>query len=282
MTQDQRRLAAIVFTDMVGYSAFSQRDEALAMRLLDAHNSLVRRVVKRHGGREVKTIGDSFLLEFPSALEAVRFAIDAQDEFGRSPREGQSGETVSVRIGVHVGDVISRDGDLFGDAVNIASRIVEVAQSGEVCISGDVYDQVHNKVNIGMEKLPSRELRGIESGVDLYLLVPQAEVSAGAPAVVLADRIAVLPFANISPDPKDSYFADGLTEELISQLSGVKGLRVIARTSVERFRGASKNARQIGAELKVSHLLEGSVRKAGNRIRITAHLVDTDSQEEVW
>lgn len=282
MTKDQRRLAAIVFTDMVGYSAFSQRDEALAMRLLDAHNSLVRRVVKRHGGREVKTIGDSFLLEFPSALEAVRFAIDAQDEFGRSPREGQSGETVSVRIGVHVGDVISRDGDLFGDAVNIASRIVEVAQSGEVCISGDVYDQVHNKVNIGMEKLPSRELRGIESGVDLYLLVPQAEVSAGAPAVVLADRIAVLPFANISPDPKDSYFADGLTEELISQLSGVKGLRVIARTSVERFRGASKNARQIGAELKVSHLLEGSVRKAGNRIRITAHLVDTDSQEEVW
>jgi adenylate cyclase len=282
MTQEHRRLSAIVFTDIVGYSAFSERNESLAMRLLDTHNSLVRRVMERHGGREVKTIGDSFLLEFPSALEAVRFAIEAQDEFGRSPQEGPSGETISVRIGVHVGDVISRDGDLFGDAVNIASRIVEVAQGGEVCISGNVYDQVRNKVRVGMEKLPSQSLRGIESKVDLYVMVPQAEASFEGPTPNPANRIAVLPFANISPDPNDGYFAEGLTEELISELSGVQGLRVIARTSVERYKAAPKNARQIGAELKVSHLLEGSVRKAGNRIRVTAHLVDTESQEEVW
>jgi adenylate cyclase len=273
MAQEQRRLAAIVFTDIVGYSAFSERNEALAMRLLDTHNSLVRRVVERHGGREVKTIGDSFLLEFPSALEAVRFAVEAQEEFRRSAHEWPSGEAISVRIGVHVGDVISRDGDLFGDAVNVASRIVEVAQGGEVCISGNVYDQVRNKVGVGMEKLSRQDLRGIESKVDLYLLVPQAD-TAEAPTLGAANRIAVLPFANISPDPNDGYFAEGLTEELISELSGVKGLRVIARTSVERYKAAPKNARQIGAELKVSHLLEGSVRKAGNRIRVTAHLVD--------
>jgi adenylate cyclase len=282
MTREERRLAAIVFTDIVGYSAFSEQNEALAMRLLDSHNSLVRSVMDRHDGREVKTMGDSFLLEFPSALEAVRFAIEAQDEFTRSARGGRSDETISVRIGVHVGDVINRDGDLFGDAVNIASRIVEVAQGGEVCISGDVYDQVHNKVSVRFEKLPPKMLRGIGSGVDLYRLAPQADEPGVPTASRPANRIAVLPFANISPDPKDGYFADGLTEELTSQLSGVKGLRVIARTSVERFRGASKNARQIGAELRVAHLLEGSVRKAGNRIRITAHLVDTESQEEVW
>jgi len=282
MTQEQRRLAAIVFTDIVGYSTFSEQNEALAMRLLDTHNSLVRGVMERHSGREVKTIGDSFLLEFPSALEAVRFAIDAQDEFRKSAQEGPSGEAVSVRIGVHVGDVINRDGDLFGDAVNIASRIVEVAQGGQVCISGNVYDQVRNKVGVGMERLPSQKLRGIESKVDLYLLVPRAETSVEAPAPSSANRIAVLPFANISPDPNDGYFAEGLTEELISQLSGVQGVRVIARTSVERYKAAPKNAKQIGAELKVSHLLEGSVRKAGNRIRVTAHLVDTESQEEVW
>ena len=180
MTREERRLAAIVFTDIVGYSAFSEQNEALAMRLLDTHNSLVRSVMERHGGREVKTMGDSFLVEFPSALEAVRFAIEAQDEFTRSARDGRSDETISVRIGVHVGDVINRDGDLFGDAVNIASRIVEVAQGGEVCISGDVYDQVHNKVSVRFEKLPPRMLRGIGSGVDLYRLAPQADWTRGA------------------------------------------------------------------------------------------------------
>lgn len=282
MNREERRLAAIVFTDIVGYSAFSERNEALAMRLLDNHNSLVRRVAERHGGREVKTIGDSFLLEFPSALEAVRFAVETQDEFGKSARQRSSGEAISVRIGVHVGDVINRDGDLFGDAVNIASRIVEVAQGGQVCISGNVYDQVRNKVRVGIVKLPTQELRGIESQVDLYLLVPQAEPSVESASPISANRMAVLPFTNISPDPNDSYFADGLTEELISELSEMRGVRVIARTSVERYKAAPKNARQIGAELNVSHLLEGSVRKAGNRIRITAHLVDTQSQEEVW
>lgn len=267
---------------MVGYSFISQRNEALAMGLLEAHNTLIRSAIKRHGGREVKTIGDAFLLEFPSALEAVRFAVDAQVEFRKFNREAHKGETIAVRIGVHVGDVISRNGDVFGDAVNIASRIVGVAEGGGVCVSGNVHDQVWNKVQVAMEKMPPQQLKNIELEMDIYRVVMSWEAVAESGVPRPSNRIAVLPFSNISPDPSDSYFADGLTEELISVLSEVRGLRVIARTSVDHYKDAAKSAKQIGSELKVSHLLEGSVRKSGNRVRIAAHLVDTESQEEVW
>jgi adenylate cyclase len=282
LSAGQRRLAAIVFTDVVGFSALSQHDEAMAIQLLDAHNSLVRAIVQRHGGREVKTIGDSFLLEFSSALEAVNFAVDAQMELRRFGGSAADVEKLLVRIGIHVGDVVHRDGDIFGDAVNIASRIVEVAEAGGICVSSHVRDQVMNKVQFTLEKMPRQSLKNIELEVDLYQVVLPWESEAGVGTPVAANRIAILPFANISPDPGDSYFADGLTEELISALSEVRGLRVIARTSVNHYKDAARNVRQIGAELRVSHLLEGSVRKAGKRIRITAHLVETDSQEEIW
>jgi len=282
LSQGERRLAAIVFTDIVGYSALSQRDEALAIKLLDAHNSLVRTVVGRHSGREVKTIGDAFLLEFPSALEAVLFAADTQGELRKLRESTRSSGGVSVRIGIHVGDVIHRDGDLFGDAVNIASRIVRVAEGGGICVSSHVRDQVMNKVQYRLEKMPQQSLKNIALEMDLYRLVLPWESQAEAVAAAPANRIAILPFVNISPDPNDGYFADGLTEELISALSEVRELRVIARTSVNHYRDAAKSVDQIGRELNVSHLLEGSVRKSGNRIRVTAHLVDARSQEEVW
>ena len=281
MSQGNRRLAAIVFTDIVGYSALSQRDEALAISLLDAHNSLMRAVVNRHGGREVKTIGDSFLIEFPSALEAVRFAVEAQDELRKSGPEGDR-EGVTVRIGIHVGDVVDRAGDLFGDAVNIASRIVRVAEGGEICLSGHVHDQVVNKIPYKLERMPRQPLKNIELEMDIYKVVLPWESGPATAAAGVANRIAVLPFTNISPDPNDSYFADGLTEELTTALSEVRGLRVIARTSANRYRDATKSVEQIGRELGVSHVLEGSVRKAGNRVKVTAHLVDSRSQEDVW
>lgn len=277
----QRRLAAIVFTDMVGYTTLSQRDEALAIKLLDAHNSIVRGVLNQYNGREVKTIGDSFLLEFSSALDAVRFAVDIQDEFRKFNSTAPSGERVSVRIGVHVGDVVSRAGDLFGDAVNIASRIVRATEGGRICVSRDVYDQVRNKVQFGFEKLPPQQLKNVQVEVELYRIVPPWEPQPESRATT-SNRIAVIPFTNISPDSGDNYFADGLTEELISVLSKISGLRVIARTSVNHYKDSGKGAKQIGYELGVSHLLEGSVRKAGSRIRIAAHLVDAESQEEVW
>jgi len=282
LAQPQRRLAAIVFTDIVGFSALSQRDEAAAIRLLDSHNSLIRDVLRRHSGREVKTIGDSFLLEFPSALEAVSFATESQEELRKLGASGNQDDALSVKIGIHVGDVIERDGDTLGDAVNIASRIVGVAQGGEICVSGHVRDQVVNKVPYAFEKMPPQHLKNIDLVVDIYKVVVPSKREPGADIAGQGNRIAVLPFSNISPDPNDGYFADGLTEELISSLSEVRGLRVIARTSVVHYKDTAKSADQIGRELKVSHLLEGSVRKSGNRIRITANLIDTRTQEGLW
>jgi TolB-like protein/Flp pilus assembly protein TadD len=278
----QRRLAAIVFTDIVGYSALSQHDEALALRLLDAHNSLVRGALERHGGREVKTIGDAFLVEFPSALEAIKFAVEVQEEFRNLNRNAEVGNRILVRVGVHVGDVVENKGDLFGDAVNIASRIVAAAEPGGICVSEHVRDQVVNKVGYRLEKLPPMRLKNIEMEIDLFRVVLPLETDWTPGPVNTANRIAVLPFTNISPEPADGYFADGLTEELISALSGARELRVIARASTNRYKETPKSARQVGRELGVAHLLEGSVRKVGNRIRITAYIVDTESEEEIW
>ena len=281
MNDEQRRLAAIIFTDIVGYSALSQRDEALALRLLDNHNSIVKSVLNRHGGREVKNLGDGFLLEFHSALEAVRFAVELQGEFRKHNLSAAIGENIMVRIGVHVGDVESNNGDLFGDAVNIASRIVGLAEGGGICVSSHVYDQIRNKIQYSLVRMSRQRLKSIEQEIDLYRDVLPWVVSVMTTSSS-TNRIAVLPFSNISPDPSDSYFADGLTEELISVLSEIRGLRVIARTSVDHYRNADKNVKQIGNELSVAHLLGGSVRKVGGRIRITAHLIDVESQEEVW
>ena len=278
MIDEKRRLAAIIFTDIVGYSALSQRDEALALRLLDRHNSLVRSALKRHGGREVKSMGDGFLLEFPSALVAVRFAVEVQDEFRKYNLSAAVGEDLMIRIGVHVGDVESHEGDLFGDTVNIASRIVGLAESGGICVSNQVYDQVRNKIQSTLVRMSRQRLKNIEQEIDLFRVVLPWELSV-TPVSSSINRIAVLPFSNISPDPSDSYFADGLTEELISVLSEIRGLRVIARTSVDQYRNSDKSVKQIGNELNVAHLLGGSVRKVGSRIRITAHLMDVESQE---
>ncbi len=282
MSEESRRLAAIVFTDIVGYTALAQRDEKLAMQLLDKHNLMVRSALEAHSGREVKTIGDAFLLEFGSALEAVLFAVDVQTAFRTYNFAARSGERVLVRIGIHVGDVIHKGGDVLGDAVNVASRIVRFSEGGGVSLSDQVYGQVRNKVNYQAEKLAAQKLKNVELEMDVYRLILPWEDSSSGPAKGPVNRIAVLPFTNISPDRGDTYFADGLTEELISALSEIKGFRVIARTSVNRYKDSDKNIAQIGNELQVSHLLEGSVRKEGSRIRITTHLVDSESQEEVW
>lgn len=285
---EQRRLAAIVFTDIIGYSSLAQSNETQALQLLSKHNLLVRTELTKFRGREVKTIGDSFLIEFESALEAVLCAIRIQQAI-RNQNLGidNQRERLSVRIGIHVGDVIHRDGDVFGDAVNIASRIVNFAESGGVCLSEQVYAQVRNKIEYQMIELPSQHLRHIEQPMDLYQIVlpwdnvrtPTLNASSKAKSSV---RIAVLPFVSISPDPKDSYFADGLTEELISDLSEIQGLRVIARSSVGKYGDSSRSTSQIGIELDVGYVVEGSVRKSGNKIRATAQLIDVESLEHVW
>ena len=281
MSQGERRLAAVMFTDIVGYTALAQKDEALSMSLLEEHRALVRGFFPRHNGREVKTIGDAFLVEFGSALEAVRCAYDIQQSLHELNDSRPADGKIQLRIGIHLGDVIHSQGDVYGDAVNIASRIEPLATPGGICISEEVQRQVRNKLEFPMVSLGAKELKNVSEGVEVYRMVMPWE-SEVQPAQLDKNRVAVLPFASMSPDPNDEYFADGLTEELIDKLCQVKGLEVLARTSVMNYKKKEKNAAQIGRELKAGALLEGSVRKAGNRIRVTAQLINANTEGHLW
>jgi adenylate cyclase len=280
-----RRLAAVMFTDLVGFTKIGQRDEEAALRLRRDHQALVRPLLERHGGREVKTLGDGFLIEFPSAVESVRCAIAIQQAAAARNAQGGADPAIVLRIGIHVGDVVQEGGDIVGDAVNVASRIEPIAEPGGICVSGSVFEQVRNKVGLPLEKLGSRALKNVEEPVELY----RVRLAAGPPPAALPRRetesslrLAILPLANLSPEPSDEYFADGLTEELISQVGRIPSVRVIARTSVLRYKGSSKSIREVAQDLAVGLALEGSVRKAGNQLRITVQLVDARSEEPLW
>jgi adenylate cyclase len=277
-----RRLAAIMFTDMVGFTAAAQTDEAAALKLRHEQEKLIRPLLAAHHGREIKSTGDGFLIEFDSALHATECAVDIQRSvYERNSRANLP--ALELRIGVHLGDVEQRGRDIFGDAVNVASRITPCAVPGGVCISGPVFDQVRNKIPNRLEKLDPKQLKNVKFPIDLYSVALPWAASRQAPAESPgATRLAVLPFANISPDAHDEYFADGLTEELITVLSQLTELRVIARTSVSQYKSTSKSIAQIGAELGVSSVLEGSVRKAGNQLRVTVQLIDVDTQAHLW
>ncbi|HTP53981.1 MAG TPA: adenylate/guanylate cyclase domain-containing protein [Thermoplasmata archaeon] len=284
MATGRRRLAAIMFTDIVGYSARVQADEKGALADLARHNDLLRPIFERFGGREIKTVGDAFLVEFPSALDAVHGAQQIQIALGDYNRSVESPRRIQIRIGIHVGDVVESNDDVLGDAVNIASRIQSLAEPGGICLTQQVVDQVQNKIEAPLVSLGPTALKNIRLPVAVYRLVPP-RVGAGEPTLdgrSGGHHLAVLPLANISPDPSDGYFADGLTEELIAVLSHVRGLNVIARTSVAPYKTAPKSIAQVGSELGVDTVLEGSVRKAGNRIRITLQLIDVATQGHVW
>src|SRR5713101_776659 len=272
-----------MFTDMVGYTTLGQKNESLSLTLVDEQRKLIRPILNKHDGREVKTMGDSFLVEFSSALNAVRCAYDIQRaarEFNISLPEERR---VHLRIGVHLGDVLDSHGDISGDAVNIASRIEPLADYGGVCLTRQVYDQVQNKFELPLTSLGPKSLKNVSSSMEVYKMVMPWDATATVSSSEHdARRIAILPFANISPDPGDEYFSDGMTDELIAVLSKISGLRVVARTSAMRFKGEKVTANRIGQELKVGSLVEGSVRKSKNRVRITVQLVDTQSEEDLW
>ena len=277
----ERRLSAIMFTDMVGYTAITQSNESLALKLLQRQRDLVRPVLSRYDGREIKTIGDAFLVEFGSALQATECAFEMQ-KILYEYRDSTS-DKINVRIGIHVGDVIHSQGDVYGDAVNIASRIEPLAKGGGICISGQVYDQVRNKIPYRIAKVETVPLKNVALTIDVYRLeLPWEKVDGYMHGELSPNRIAVLPFVNISPDPNDEFFADGLTEELIANLSLVKGLKVIARTSVMNYKKKEKNVSEIGKELGVGTIVEGSVRKASNRIRVTVQVIDVNTEEHLW
>lgn len=279
MSVGERRLAAIMFTDIVGYAHLSETNESLALELLQEHQSLLRPVFLARGGTVVKTIGDAFLVEFKSALDAVTCAVDLQRRMSERNAGVEPSRRLELRIGIHVGDVVHDTDDIYGDAVNVAARIEPLAAPGGVCISQQVFDQVRNKTTLKMERMPDARLKNIDSPQGVYRIdLGATKASAEKPK----GRIAVLPFVNISPDPRDDYFADGLTEELISKLSEVKGLKVIARTSVMGFKGTSKKVSEIASELGVGSVIEGSVRKSGNRVRISVQLIDPSTEEHLW
>jgi adenylate cyclase len=285
MSAGRRRLAAIMFTDMVGYSALAQSDESTALGVLERHNALLRPIFAKFGGREVKTVGDAFLVEFGSALEAAQAALEIQSVLHVYNASAPAGWKIRIRIGIHVGDVVESGGDLLGDSVNIASRIEPLAEPEGIVVSQQVYDQIQNKLLAPLAALPPTALKNIQFPVKVYRVVqawdsPRAQAS--PPSAPGLRHIAVLPLSNISPDPKDEYFADGLTEELITVLSQVQGLSVIARTSVIPYKTAPKPIAQLGAELGVDTVLEGSVRKAGQHIRIALQLIDVPTQAHIW
>jgi TolB-like protein/Flp pilus assembly protein TadD len=283
MDKGQRRLAAIMFTDMVSYTTIAQKDEALSLELVEEQRRLLRPIFSAYAGNEIKPMGDGFFVEFASAVEAVRCAIAMQKTLAERNAVAPQHRRFQTRIGIHLGDVVYTKGDVFGDGVNIASRIQSLADPGGVCISEDIYRQVHNKLEARFVGLGKRELKNVTTPMEIYQVVTAGQ-QAAAPQDLLPDRsrIAVLPLVNFSPDPHDDYFSDGMTEELIYTLSKICCLKVIAQTSVMRYKNAKKTVAEIGRELKVGTVLEGSVRKADNQLRITVQLIDVQSEEHLW
>jgi TolB-like protein/tetratricopeptide (TPR) repeat protein len=282
MIEGERRLAAIMFTDVVGYSRLTQTNEPLALELLEEHRGILRPIFANHGGAEVKTIGDAFLVEFKSALDAVLCAVDLQRSLKERNDAVSPLRRLEMRIGIHLGDVIHTQNDVYGDAVNFASRIEPLADPGGVCVSQQVFDHIRNKTNLRIEKVGDVNLKNIELPVGLYRLVMTENKSTEMVPRRQRERLAVLPFVNITPDPNDEYFADGLTEELVSKLSEIVGLKVIARTSVMSYKHKDKKVSDIGRELDVDWVIEGSVRKAGDRVRISVQLADATTEEHIW
>jgi adenylate cyclase len=282
LIEGERRLAAVMFTDIVGYTAMSQRDEKHALKVLESHNDILRPIFAKHGGTEIKTIGDSFLVEFASAVSATECAVEVQQKLAEVNRSAKD-SPVMVRIGIHLGDVIRRGSDIFGDAVNVASRIQPLAYPGGICLSEEVYSVIRNKIAYPVEMVPEVSLKNVELPMNVYRIQSPSGVEEKRETREDGTRrMAVLPFSNISPDPTDAYFADGMTEEMISTLSNVRGLTVISRTSTMQYKGARKNLVEIGRELGVGTLLEGSVRKSGNRVRITIQLLDAREDKHLW
>src|SRR4029077_7593466 len=327
---EQRKLAAIMFTDMVGYTALSQRDDKLAQELLEEHRQLLRGIFPRFHGTEIKTIGDAFLVEFNSALEAAQCAIEIQRALAKRNADAPAERQIEIRIGIHIGDVVHRGGDVYGDGVNIASRIEQLANAGGICVSMDVERQIRNALEARFEKLAPTELKNISVPMDLFRIAlpwerpgtPVAKIQtqstsrkflpaaiaivlllivgivwwwtaqpsrhppspATPSAVAVTEKsIAVLPFENLSEEKANAFFTDGVQDEILTDLSKIADLKVISRTSVMQYKsGAPRNLREIGQQLGVAHVVEGSVQRAANKIRVNAQLIDARTAAHLW
>jgi adenylate cyclase len=284
----ERRLSAIFAGDVVGYSRLMEKDEEGTLALLNAHRrDFLDPTIAQNRGRIVKRTGDGVLIEFISAVDAARCAIEIQRGMGERNAGVPPEKRIELRIGVHVGDIMIEDDDIFGDGVNIAARLEGIAQPGGICISDDAYRQVRGKIDVSFQDSGEQELKNIARPVRVYQVRPDAPTAAGKPTaggLALPDKpsIAVLAFQNMSGDAEQEFFADGIAEDIITALSKAHWLFVIARNSSFSYKGKSVDVRGVGRDLGVRYVLEGSVRKAGNRVRITAQLIDATSGHHVW
>lgn len=312
-----------MFTDMVGYSALTQMDERRALEMLDAQRGLLRPILARHSGNEVKTIGDGFLVEFPSAVEAAQCAIEIQEAVTARNEQQPVERRFQVRIGLHIGDIVLADGDVFGDGVNIASRIEAFAPPGGIAMTEAVAQQVGNKLPLPVARIGPRKLKNIRDRVTLYRVtvpwdseavaihrrqsrwwgrMPFERVAFGATALLLIGglawwvvsrqsspaaaaeirSLAVLPLDNLSNDPSQEFFVEGMHDALISELARIGALRIISRTSMMKYKDHGKAIPEISRELDVDAVVEGSVLRAANRVRITAQLIEASSDQHLW
>lgn len=332
-----RRLAAIMFTDIVGFSRQMGADEARTMRLLNVHNRLIHQAVSEHHGHVIKTIGDAFLVDFPSVVHAVQCAQAIHAQLRVHNAEQEQSEQIHVRIGIHLGDILQQEGDVFGDGVNIAARLQSLAEPDTICISQKVYEEVAKKINLGtVVSLGKPPLKNIAERFAVYALLPESSkgirqtlqvqrlhlsrrlrpvhyvgavgllLMAGTFIVTrsfltpplntqhvarttqeslpLPDKpsIAILPFDNISNDPSQDYFSDGITEDITTDLSKIASLFVISRNSAFTYKGKAVKVQEVSKELGVHYVLEGGVRRSENQVRITAQLIDATQGQHLW
>ena len=340
-TQSKRQLAAIMFTDMVGYSQQMQKDEGNALKLLEKQWEIVEPILNEFGGNRIKTIGDAFYTQFHSVLKALKCALEVQRILSSYTATRQFEEHVTLRIGIHLGDIEIKDGDAYGDGVNIAARIEPLAEPGGIAITEDVHRQVVNKIEYSFKPLGKPELKNIHQRFEVYQVIlpwqdrrkkqdPNFTVdkdrrrqsqmhsktlknkngpkqSTSRPVIYgvmiamvimatvflyknnmsslnreLGRSIAVLPFENMTEQPGSDYFSDGITEDIISALSEINGLRVIARTSILQYKGTTKTVVEIAKEVNVNTILEGSVRRIDNNVRVVAQLIDIETDDHLW
>jgi TolB-like protein/Tfp pilus assembly protein PilF len=281
----ERRLAAILAADVAGYSRLMGIDEEGTHRDLKAHcHELVEPKIQQHRGRIIKNTGDGFLAEFTSVLDAVRCAAEIQQGMTVRNAKRPDDRRIEFRIGVHQGDIITDGGDIFGDGVNVAARLEGIADPGGICLSARVQEDVRGKLDLAIDDIGEQQLKNIERPVRVYRILSESKATKFRPALALPDRpsIAVLAFQNMSGDPEQDYFADGIVEETITALSRFRQLFVIARNSSFTYKGRAVDVKEVGRELGVRYVLEGSVRRAANRLRITAQLIDAKTGGHLW
>ena len=285
-----RRLAAILAADVAGYSRLIGSDEQGTLnRLRSIRTEVVDPKISEHHGRLVKTTGDGLLVEFGSVVDALRCAVEIQQSMAE--RNTGPADRIEFRIGINVGDIVVEDGDIFGDGVNVAARLEGLAEPGGICVSARVQEDAAGRLELTFEDIGEQKLKNIARPIWAYRVhisvaetTPSHSAARAMPALALPDKpsIAVLPFTNMSNDPDQEFFADGIAEDIITALSRYPSLFVIARNSCFTYKGRAIDVKRVGRELGVRYVLEGSLRKAGNRIRVTGQLVETETGNHVW